>query len=142
MVMTCSPPFRTCARLRSRSAVTAIQGCLFAAIGAEIRFAAQTARWRADERGLPASILRLSARDRPGRLGVSTASNQAELVRAAARGSVYRAPPQAPSPDGRLVDRNNGRVALDPDGYRMIVCRGGPTVRLYSRNAYDWTARL
>jgi bifunctional non-homologous end joining protein LigD len=28
------------------------------------------------------------------------------------------------------------------DGYRMIVCRDGPTVRLYSRNAYDWTLRL
>jgi bifunctional non-homologous end joining protein LigD len=28
------------------------------------------------------------------------------------------------------------------DGYRMIVCRDGPTVRVYSRNAYDWTARL
>jgi ATP-dependent DNA ligase len=28
------------------------------------------------------------------------------------------------------------------DGCRMIVCRDGPTVRLYSRNAYDWTARL
>jgi bifunctional non-homologous end joining protein LigD len=28
------------------------------------------------------------------------------------------------------------------DGYRMIVRRHGPTVRLYSRNAYDWTARL
>src|ERR1700751_4955995 len=28
------------------------------------------------------------------------------------------------------------------DGYRMIVCRDGPTVRLYSRNAYDWTVRL
>jgi bifunctional non-homologous end joining protein LigD len=28
------------------------------------------------------------------------------------------------------------------DGYRMIVCRDGPTVRLYSRNAYDWTERL
>jgi bifunctional non-homologous end joining protein LigD len=28
------------------------------------------------------------------------------------------------------------------DGYRMIACRDGPTVRLYSRNAYDWTARL
>jgi bifunctional non-homologous end joining protein LigD len=28
------------------------------------------------------------------------------------------------------------------DGYRMIVWRDGPTVRLYSRNAYDWTARL
>jgi bifunctional non-homologous end joining protein LigD len=28
------------------------------------------------------------------------------------------------------------------DGYRIIVRRDGPTVRLYSRNAHDWTARL
>jgi bifunctional non-homologous end joining protein LigD len=28
------------------------------------------------------------------------------------------------------------------DGYRLIVRRDGPTVRLYSRNALDWTARL
>jgi bifunctional non-homologous end joining protein LigD len=28
------------------------------------------------------------------------------------------------------------------DGYRMIVRRDGPSVRLYSRNAFDWTARL
>jgi bifunctional non-homologous end joining protein LigD len=28
------------------------------------------------------------------------------------------------------------------DGYRMIVRRDGPTVRLYSRNAHDWPARL
>jgi ATP-dependent DNA ligase len=28
------------------------------------------------------------------------------------------------------------------DGYRMIVRRNGPTVRVYSRNAYDWSARL
>jgi bifunctional non-homologous end joining protein LigD len=28
------------------------------------------------------------------------------------------------------------------DGYRMIVRRGGPPVRLYTRNAYDWTVRL
>jgi bifunctional non-homologous end joining protein LigD len=28
------------------------------------------------------------------------------------------------------------------DGYRMIVRRDGPSVRLYRRNAYDWTARL
>src|SRR5215475_7204917 len=28
------------------------------------------------------------------------------------------------------------------DGYRMIVRRDGPTVRIYSRNAHDWTARL
>ena len=26
------------------------------------------------------------------------------------------------------------------DGYRLIVRRDGPTVRLYTRNAYDWTA--
>jgi ATP-dependent DNA ligase len=28
------------------------------------------------------------------------------------------------------------------DGYRMLVRRDGSTVRLYSRNAYDWTVRL
>jgi ATP-dependent DNA ligase len=28
------------------------------------------------------------------------------------------------------------------DGYRLIVRRDGPTVRLYSRNAHDSTARL
>jgi bifunctional non-homologous end joining protein LigD len=28
------------------------------------------------------------------------------------------------------------------DGYRIIVRRDGLTLRLYSRNAYDWTARL
>jgi bifunctional non-homologous end joining protein LigD len=28
------------------------------------------------------------------------------------------------------------------DGYRIIVRRDGPTVRLYSRNAYDWTVRM
>jgi bifunctional non-homologous end joining protein LigD len=28
------------------------------------------------------------------------------------------------------------------DGYRIIVRRDGPSVRLYSRNAYDWTERL
>ena len=28
------------------------------------------------------------------------------------------------------------------DGYRLIVRRDGPTVRLYTRNAYDWTERL
>src|SRR5258706_15456191 len=28
------------------------------------------------------------------------------------------------------------------DGYRLIVRRDGPAVRLYTRNAYDWTVRL
>jgi hypothetical protein len=28
------------------------------------------------------------------------------------------------------------------DGYRLIVRRDGPALRLYTRNAYDWTARL
>jgi bifunctional non-homologous end joining protein LigD len=28
------------------------------------------------------------------------------------------------------------------DGYRMMVRRDGPTVRIYTRNAYDWTVRL
>jgi bifunctional non-homologous end joining protein LigD len=28
------------------------------------------------------------------------------------------------------------------DGYRLIVRRDGVAVRLFTRNAYDWTARL
>src|SRR6266851_2483453 len=28
------------------------------------------------------------------------------------------------------------------DGYRLIVRRDGVTVRLFTRNAYDWTVRL
>jgi bifunctional non-homologous end joining protein LigD len=28
------------------------------------------------------------------------------------------------------------------DGYRLVVRRDGRTVRLYTRNAYDWTVRL
>jgi bifunctional non-homologous end joining protein LigD len=31
---------------------------------------------------------------------------------------------------------------IEHDGYRIIVRRDGPTVRLCRRNAYDWTARL
>jgi ATP-dependent DNA ligase len=31
---------------------------------------------------------------------------------------------------------------IKDDGYRLIVRRDGPTVRLYTRNAYDWTVRL
>jgi bifunctional non-homologous end joining protein LigD len=35
-----------------------------------------------------------------------------------------------------------GFTKIKHDGYRMIVHRNGPTVRLYSRSAYDWTERL
>jgi hypothetical protein len=31
---------------------------------------------------------------------------------------------------------------IKQDGYRLIVRRDGATVRLYTRNAYDWTVRL
>ena len=31
---------------------------------------------------------------------------------------------------------------INHDGYRLIVRRDGPIVRLYTRNAYDWTVRL
>jgi bifunctional non-homologous end joining protein LigD len=36
----------------------------------------------------------------------------------------------------------DGVHEIKRDGYRLIVRRDGPTVRLYSRNAYDWTVRL
>ncbi len=44
---------------------------------------------------------------------------------------------------GSLADVSDDWVhEIKHDGYRMIVHRDGPTVRLSSRNAYDWTERL
>jgi ATP dependent DNA ligase domain len=56
-------------------------------------------------------------------------------------------------PDGFIVPAQPVLASRPPSGpdwvheikhdrYRMIVHRDGPTVRLYSRNAYEWTARL
>jgi hypothetical protein len=58
-----------------------------------------------------------------------------------------------PLPAGFIVPAQPVRASKPPsgadwvheikhDGYRMIVRRDGPSVRLYSRNAYDWTVRL
>jgi ATP-dependent DNA ligase len=52
-------------------------------------------------------------------------------------GFVFPAQPVLASPSGP-----DWVHEIKHDGYRMIVRRDGPTVRLYSRNAYDWTARL
>jgi ATP-dependent DNA ligase len=35
-----------------------------------------------------------------------------------------------------------GSTKFKHDGYRLIVRRDGSAVRLYTRNAYDWTVRL
>src|SRR5215467_14361876 len=56
-------------------------------------------------------------------------------------------------PDGSIIPAKPVLASTPPsgpnwvheikhDGYRLIVRRNGPTVRLYTRNAYDWTARL
>ena len=58
-----------------------------------------------------------------------------------------------PLPAGFIVPAQPIRASKPPpgpdwvheikhDGYRLIVRRDGPTVRLYTRNAYDRTARL
>jgi bifunctional non-homologous end joining protein LigD len=58
-----------------------------------------------------------------------------------------------PLPTGLIVPAQPVKASKPPsgadwvheikhDGYRIIVHRDGPTVRLYSRNANDWTARL
>jgi bifunctional non-homologous end joining protein LigD len=58
-----------------------------------------------------------------------------------------------PLPAGFIVPAQPAKASEPPvgtycvheikhDGYRLIVRRDGPNVRLYSRNAYDWTARL
>jgi ATP-dependent DNA ligase len=43
---------------------------------------------------------------------------------------------------GGTVRKPGAEHEIEHDGYRMIARGDGPTVRLYSRNAYDWTARL
>jgi bifunctional non-homologous end joining protein LigD len=50
--------------------------------------------------------------------------------------------PAQPVVASRPPSGTNWVHEIKHDGYRMIVRRDGPTVRLYSRNAYDWTARL
>jgi len=58
-----------------------------------------------------------------------------------------------PLPAGFIVPAQPIRASKPPpgpdwvheikhDGYRLIVRRDGPTVRLYTRSAYDWTVRL
>jgi ATP-dependent DNA ligase len=69
--------------------------------------------------------------------------------------SAYRLPAMKinPLPAGFVVPAQPVKAPKPPagadwvheikhDGYRIIVRRDGPTVRLYSRNAYDWTVRL
>jgi hypothetical protein len=58
-----------------------------------------------------------------------------------------------PLPSGSIVPAQPVKASEPPvgtdwvheikhDGYRMIIRRDGPSVRLYSRNALDWTTRL
>ena len=50
---------------------------------------------------------------------------------------------------GPCIPTRATKVPTDPnwlheikhDGYRLIVRRDGPTVRLFTRRGYDWTAR-
>jgi len=50
--------------------------------------------------------------------------------------------PAQPIPASRPPSGAGWVHEIKHDGYRMIVRRDGPAVRIYSRNANDWTARL
>jgi bifunctional non-homologous end joining protein LigD len=50
--------------------------------------------------------------------------------------------PAQPITAARLRSGPDWVHEIKHDGYRIIVRRDGPTVRLYSRNAHDWSARL
>jgi bifunctional non-homologous end joining protein LigD len=50
--------------------------------------------------------------------------------------------PARPIHASKPPSRPNWVHEIKHDGYRLIVRREGPTVRLYTRNAYDWTAKL
>src|SRR5262249_42958628 len=48
--------------------------------------------------------------------------------------------PARPVPASRPPSGADWVHEIKHDGYRMIVRRDGPIVRLYSRNGYDWTS--
>jgi bifunctional non-homologous end joining protein LigD len=50
--------------------------------------------------------------------------------------------PAQPGLASKPPSGTDGVHEIKHDGYRIILRRDGPTVRLYSRNAYDWTVRL
>jgi bifunctional non-homologous end joining protein LigD len=50
--------------------------------------------------------------------------------------------PARPIPASRPPPGPDWVHEIKHDGYRLIVRRAGPIVRLYTRNAYDWTVRL
>jgi bifunctional non-homologous end joining protein LigD len=50
--------------------------------------------------------------------------------------------PARPIPASRPPSGPDWVHEIKHDGYRLIVRRAGPIVRLYTRNAYDWTVRL
>jgi bifunctional non-homologous end joining protein LigD len=49
--------------------------------------------------------------------------------------------PAQPVPRSKPPSGTDWVHEIKHDGYRIIVRRHGPTVRLYSRNAFDWTER-
>jgi ATP-dependent DNA ligase len=81
------------------------------------------------------------------------ADDRARLARRARQAYLLRVMKITPFPAGFVVPVQPVKASKQPvgadwvheikhDGYRMIVHRDGPTVRLYSRNANDWTKRL
>jgi bifunctional non-homologous end joining protein LigD len=84
----------------------------------------------------------------------AAAEDHAEfVVTGTASAYLRRAMKFKPHPAGFVVPARPVKASTPPsgtnwvheikhDGYRLIVRRDGPSVRLYSRNAIDWTAKL
>jgi bifunctional non-homologous end joining protein LigD len=49
--------------------------------------------------------------------------------------------PCIPTRGNKVPDRPEWIHEVKHDGYRLIVQRDGKTVRLWTRNGYDWSAR-
>jgi hypothetical protein len=50
--------------------------------------------------------------------------------------------PARPVPASTPPSGPNWVHEIKHDGYRLLAGRDGPTVRFYTRNAYDWTVQL
>jgi bifunctional non-homologous end joining protein LigD len=85
--------------------------------------------------------VRLSTRSTPDRWRVSGRVANTENMRIKRLPAGFVVPAQ-PVPASRSPSGAEWVHEIKHDGYRIIVRRNGPTVRLYSRNGNDWTARL
>jgi hypothetical protein len=122
-------------RLRRATVRDASRGCYRG--GSQCRVAGHILTARPILRGMAKTIL--TPRTGAGAAVVRRRADQVMRIKRLPAGSIIPAQPvmaSTPPSGADWVDE------IKHDGYRMIVRRDVPSVRLYSRNAHDWTERL